>query len=352
MADVRSLLRQQQAARRITHPHAQYSESGKLSCSLCRESVKTEALWEAHVRSAPHRQILQGLAAAREREREAGPSTSAKRKLDVDEDEDEMMDETIRKKRSRAEIASPQPLQPGMAASDQEQALTPLSRRTSNTPVQGVEMKIPSRPATPMAIRDSVSSASTPNTNGDHSRASSKSHISTQRQPQQQLQQQQQAKQTPAAQAIDESEWAAFEADIAATTAPYSEDAVISAPAMPAGGAADATENPEEAAAPADKEIEAEREDATRALEEEFEEMEELEARARRLKEKREALRLRTARQDIGGDEGAGEKKKPSPAAGKENLGAGENEEEEDEDEEEYEEDDYAWGGLRYAGRA
>ncbi|PKS11309.1 hypothetical protein jhhlp_003071 [Lomentospora prolificans] len=363
MADVRSLLRQQQAARRITHPHALYTESGKLSCLLCGEPVKTEALWDAHVRSPPHRQRLQALAATRERERAAGPSNSTKRKLDVDDDDDEVLDDSIRKKRSRADIASPQPgAAPSASGSEKdgersgkEQTLTPLSQRTSNTPVQGVEMKIPSRPATPMALRDSVSNSSTPNAHGDHGYFSVRPQSAAQRQTQPQLQQQSKQLTGTTGGQIDESEWAAFEAEIAAATAPYSEDAVISAPAVPANDA-DGIENPEEAAAPADKEIEAEREDATRALEEEFDEMEELEARARRLKEKREALRLRKASLDGTTNEAeSAADPKPSTGVGKENQQSGlaaDSAEEDEDDDEDYDEDDYAWGGLRYAGRA
>src|SRR5690606_11431657 len=105
--------------------------------------------------------------------------------------------------------------------------------RASNTPLTGVEIKIPSRPATPMH-RDSMSStASNPPGDPPPFPLLSKTTAAA---PKTQQATQPQAQPPPSAQSIDEAEWAAFEADIAATTAPYSEDAVISAAAVPAAG--------------------------------------------------------------------------------------------------------------------
>lgn len=39
------------AQHRITAPHAKYSNSGQLSCSLCGLAIKHESLWGAHVQS-------------------------------------------------------------------------------------------------------------------------------------------------------------------------------------------------------------------------------------------------------------------------------------------------------------
>lgn len=108
--------------------------------------------------------------------------------------------------------------------------------------------------------------------------------------------------------AVDEAEWAAFEAEMSVldvpvppTSAagavnapghPYA-DATISAPALTASqvAAKSREEEIERRKHAAEAEIADEREDATRALETEFEEMEELESRVRRLKERREELR-------------------------------------------------------------
>lgn len=86
-----------------------------------------------------------------------------------------------------------------------------------------------------------------------------------------------------------------------------------------------------------------EREDATRALEAEFEVMEELEARARRLRERREALRVQR-----GGEVAAAavEKKGGGEGAGKENSSNRVGVVEEEEDEDDDEEDD--WDGFRF----
>ena len=130
------------------------------------------------------------------------------------------------------------------------------------TPTNEIQMKIPSRPATPLKT-----------THGIPSRREAK---------------------------VDEDEWAAFEADIAAAEtvpvpAPIMEngEGVISAPAMTAAElkAKDEEEDNKRRKERLEAEAEGDKEDAARKLEEEFEEMESLEQRVRRLREKREALR-------------------------------------------------------------
>lgn len=97
---------------------------------------------------------------------------------------------------------------------------------------------------------------------------------------------------------VDEDEWAAFERDIAVplpeppAIAAYSAAATIQAAPMSAEElAAQAREGQAEHRGRREAELEAEKEDAARHLEEEFDEMEALEARARRLRERREQLR-------------------------------------------------------------
>ncbi|KAL4722466.1 hypothetical protein ACLX1H_010342 [Fusarium chlamydosporum] len=311
MSDVRSLLRQQRAARRIEHPYAAYSEAGKLLCTLCHEQIKTETLWDSHKRK----------------------HDDTEEAID-DGDGDVEMDDGRRKRNKTEDIEGDR--------DSKDQNLTPprLTRRTSTTPSQGIEMQIPSRPATP-AHRDG-SSASTPggqpnnltSQNGTTTLPSRRpSGLATDERP------------ATAAVAVDEAEWAAFEADIAATTAPYDEDAVISAPAMTAEEAAAADAQKEEEAekqrAQADADMEDEKEEATRALEEEFEEMEELEARVRRLKEKREALRKR------GGSFGQENLTEKPTSMGKENSETPVINEKDEEDEDEDEDDD-DWDGFRF----
>ncbi|KYK61137.1 coiled-coil domain-containing protein 16 [Drechmeria coniospora] len=311
MADVRSLLRQQRAARRIEHPHAAYTDAGKLLCTLCRELVKAESLWDGHLQGDSHQRRAASAATLKSqnvtRDGEEGRSVTVgsnqtlpkqqKRKLDADEaDEDSDTVDGTRGKRSRPDTVTDSS---GNADRDPNSLLTPpppasLPRKMSAMLSQGVEVKIPSRPATPAAPRDVTPSSSISGT--------APSAMSPQRQQQAAglTGSRPRKASTLSTSAVDESEWAAFEADVAADAAPYAEDAVISAPAMTAEESAAAAaaastvdENGESRKAKADKDIEDEREEAARALEEEFEEMRELEERVKRLKEKREALRKR-----------------------------------------------------------
>lgn len=412
MADVRALLRQQRAARRIDHPHAAYSDTGRLTCTVCNEPVKTESLWDTHLRSAGHRQRLQSSHQASARSRPNGragfveqgsvrkgdAAPSSKRKLaDADEETGEVAEEeAARRKRTRAEGALPeqseqQPAGDPAARKDDgsrsgKPLTPPLGRRTPGTPTVGVEMQIPSRPATPGAARDSGSSSSgTPMSTTPKAAPIGRSPLmpdeTTATAPQQQpiastistTQATQPDSADPttststaaaAAAPVDEDEWAAFEADLihgtagkgsttttttttkpAAAVAALDSDAVISAPAMSAAEVAAKSEEEEQTRRRAlvDIQIEDEREEATRALETEFEVMEELEARARRLRERREALRLQSGGGGQGASPAAGSADKGG-APGKENASE-QQEEEEDEDDEEEEDD---WDGFRF----
>ncbi|KAL2059811.1 hypothetical protein VTL71DRAFT_10195 [Oculimacula yallundae] len=200
MADVRSLLKTERAARRIQHQYASY-HTGGLSCTVCHLQMK-DALWDGHLRSAGHMMRVEK------------DTTSKKRKASDDEGE-----ETIRK-RSKPANGIPDGFFDG--------------------PGETIEM--PSRPATPSK---------------------------------------------PVAK-VDEDEWAAFEADIATAEEEVKQanNAVISAPAIMA---ADIVKKEESSAL----DLEGEKEDAARKIEEELEEMESLEARVKRLREKREELRKR-----------------------------------------------------------
>lgn len=352
MSDVRSLLRQQRASRRIEHPFVAYSDAGKLLCTLCREHIKTESLWDSHVRSDAHKgrvikaQSLNGNGQDEKRQ------TAPKRKHDEDDESpdtngDVEMEDAARRKRSKPETTTSLQVQESKVDDEpRDQALTPprLTRRTSTalTPSQGVEMQIPSRPATP-AQRDG-SSASIPGTQSNPQISQSAttttlsshrpSNLATDDRP------------ITTAPQVDESEWAAFEADIAATSVSYSQDAVISAPAMTAEETAAAAEAEKEEAekrrARADVDLEDEKEEATRALEEEFEEMEELEARVRRLKEKREALRKRGESFDQDG--------RPVRPVGLVNEDKNGPIIEQDDAEEEDEDDEDDWDGFRFRG--
>ncbi|EGX97054.1 hypothetical protein CCM_01713 [Cordyceps militaris CM01] len=429
MADVRALLRQQRQLRRIDHPHAAYSDAGKLLCTLCREQIRAESQWESHTRSTAHKQ--RALASATRTAAEPSPSETAetatergtgvaqthdadapegpaeeeereddeddktlnatdgtetrthahKRKIsDIEDGSDVAMDidDAVRRKRNRGDISidvSAANHRQGSAMDKDKDASTTnlpgrqeanrtpptLARRMSSTPSRGVELQIPSRPATP-AHRDS-SSSTTPGvsalagltaaiTHASSTAAlapngSSSSSIATEKLS------------SGGGAQVDEDEWAAFEAEMAATAAPYADDAVISAPAM------NAEESAAAAAALADGEgdgggsrksradldIEGEREDAARAREDEFDDMQQLEARVRRLKEKREELRRRAS--SVGQTNAParlqshlpdGDDKSPAAENGAEAIV--EDEEGEDDDDDDDEEDD--WDGFRF----
>lgn len=451
MADVRALLRQQRQARRIEHPHASYSDAGKLLCTLCREQIRAESQWESHIKSTNHQRLLIAVATTAQPSEPAlisdsasektqvepshAPATTAsaengsqekpktvadgedvplsvaaaqshKRKIDDDDDYDANamdLDEAVRRKRSRAEISIDVSAanEDGVATAavvdkdtDASSGTTPhppprreanrtpptLTRRMSSTPSRGVELQIPSRPATPAAHRDSSSSSTPGGSALAGLTAASAAMVAA-------TAAQQSSGTTPsgitnggvsggistqklgghAASAssavVDEDEWAAFEAEMAATVAPYADDAVISAPAMnaeesAAAAATDAANGEGDGASSrksrADLDIEGEREDATRALEDEFDDMQELEARVKRLKEKREELRKRSG--SLGRDNAPARLQSQLPTGDDETNGdavaseatekVGEEEGTEDDDDDDDEEDD--WDGFRF----
>ncbi|OAA51519.1 Coiled-coil domain-containing protein 16 [Metarhizium rileyi] len=379
MTDVRSLLRQQKASRRIDHPYAAYSGAGKLLCTLCREQLKAESQWDSHLLSQGHKRRMpqkNQTNSAVESALDAAPLH--KRKLSPADERDEDMEDTVRSKRSKPGIApltgiafngtpaavaaaqdnatkqgstnTPDQIHSAGSNNSKESTKTPpsLIRRLSTTPSQGVELQIPSRPATP-AHREGgpASSASAPggyfaiqsqanSTTPLHHNASSANTTGPAPTA---------GKKGPTAPQVNESEWAAFEADIAAAEIPYDEGTVISAPAMTteqvaAKEAADAVRK-----AQVDVDIEDEKEDATRALEDEFAEMKELEARVQSLKQKRKEM-LKMRRESRSQEMPA----QASLTAGSEShivVGAAVSENDDDDDDDDEEEGD-DWDGFRF----
>ncbi|VUC38243.1 unnamed protein product [Clonostachys rosea] len=383
MADARALLRQQRVARRITHPQAAYSDTGKLLCTLCREQVRSENLWEPHLKSEGHRKRASTQKQPDDESAIAAPqpTTAAhKRKFDEDEemgDASDSPESQARRKRSRPETASPASAagpddigsikgppstasgQNGTPKEQQDQISTPpsLTRRSSTTPSQGVEVQIPSRPATP---RDSNSnSASTTKTLP--SRQASTAQLSGVPTPiPENLKLKQTAADTSSATAgktdakkqVDEDEWAAFEADIEAVS--YDQDeATISAPAMTAAESAAAQAGGEEddgdlrrRKTALEAELADEQEDARRAFEDEMDEMNNLEAKVLRLKEQRDALRRRRAESQ--GQQDSEAQQKAKTLLDKENTHNATVVEEGSDDEDDEDEDEDDWDGFRF----
>ncbi|KAK3955574.1 hypothetical protein QBC32DRAFT_333028 [Pseudoneurospora amorphoporcata] len=405
MADVRALLRQQRAARRIEHPHAAYTDAGKLVCVLCRENIKTEALWDGHIRNTGHRQRLHALQQQQQHQQQLQGETHEepnqhKRKFDIQEDDEATSpistDETDRaSKRTRPNTLSPEPgSAPPTSIPADATKLPTLSGQQSFPPTAGIELSIPSRPATPADATTTPKSAGGPlrpfsqRSDQQHSQPPTSQPPSTPPPsapaPAPTSADAPQAPQPPQVQ-VDDDLWASFEADLLAPPKPPApvlaagEEAVIFAAPVSAAEAAAAKSHDEEHSlrrAKKDIEIEDEREEATRALETEFEVMEELEARARRLRERREALRagkvssLAPSGGAGGGAEGemeiesrvttapvGGEKVAKTSAAaavlaalGKENAEAtakGKVVEDEDDDEDD-EDDEDDWDGFRF----
>ncbi|KZZ97364.1 Zinc finger, U1-type [Moelleriella libera RCEF 2490] len=336
MADARSLLRQQRAARRIEHPHAAYSDAGKLLCTLCREQLKAESQWDAHLLGQKHRQKVQqkhkGLTftEANAANPGGGGSGDNKRKLHHIDTTPSTDADHVRPKRSRPDMTiaspekdSPPPRNNGSAVdsvagslvrrrSSSSTTTTITTPTTTGTPSHGVELRIPSRPATPAhqrgdaansyfsaavaAERGPAPSSSTSSSQAAVATSAPASTTNTATVTATGTFATTTGGVTAAAANVDESEWAAFEADIAAASAPFDPDAVISAPAMTAeqvsAAAAAAAEADEEGRrkAQADVDIEDEKKEAARALQQEFDEMRDLEERLRRLKEERERI--------------------------------------------------------------
>jgi zinc finger protein 830 len=203
--------------------------------------------------------------------------------------------DTIRK---RTKASNPS-LPAGFFDAGQEQENDEV--KTKVTPTNEIQMKIPSRPATPLKTTHEVPSR--PDAN------------------------------------VDEDEWAAFEADIAAAEVVPAAmvgngEGVISAPAMTAAElkAKDAEEDNKRRRERLEAEAEGDKEDAARKLEEEFEEMESLEERVRRLREKREALRRK------------------DPLVPAREVPVEKAEAMEDDEDDDDEEDDDDWDGFRMKG--
>ncbi|KAK6003290.1 hypothetical protein QM012_001135 [Aureobasidium pullulans] len=281
MADVRSLLRNERASRRLNHPHANYTESGKLLCAVCNVLIKTESFWENHINSTQHAARLDHL---RANPPPPVPSQTLKRKAGEGDGEG----------RKRVKAVPGGFVPEGFFDPAQEDDDEVEDEELDTAPA-------PSIPDAPVPGSQSVASA------------------------------------PPPAADVNEDEWAAFEREMAAaetTTLPInSASATISAAPVTAEElAAQAREEQSAQRTVREAEIEADTEDAALALQQEFDEMDELDERVRRLREKREALRL-SKHQDTLPDA-------PVPALDKQIQNN--DEEEDDDDDDEF--DDWTFG--------
>lgn len=247
MADVRALLAAERQSRRVSHPHLSYTKSGMLMCSVCNLNVKSEALWEGHLRSANHKKNVT-------QSTQESTSKGVKRKIqDVDEVDLERYEaETDARKKPKprpesiAEIKNDglegriEPQQEEAEANDQ--VATPAPSAHSGPRVE----EFPDAPLTIGSTQGPI---------------------------------------------VDEDEWAAFERDVAPLTAVQLDYASATISAAPVSAEQLTEQADEDKRRRVETEAEDEKEEEERRLEEEFEIMEEMEERVRRLREKRDALR-------------------------------------------------------------
>lgn len=277
MTDVRSLLRNERASRRIVHPQATYSTTGTLVCLVCHIQLKAESQWEKHLRSAQHAMRLQRIRdgtlgrppGAPPPVEESLNGGGKKRKADDGEE---------RAKKRRVQFEQTVPEEPVQRDSDAAAA-------DSDQGGQDGEGLLETATLVPRPQPEPFNMPPTPP--NDATKNSDSGNLST----------------SNSHQTIDEDEWAAFEREVATpppTTSILMSEATISA--APLSAAEIAAQEREEANAQKKERMEAvvegEREDAARRLEDEFEEMAGLEEKVRRLREQREQLRKEIKRGD------------------------------------------------------
>ena len=366
MSDVRALLKEQQAGRRIQHPHVTYSTTGRLICLVCNLQLKSESLWAGHQRSPNHKRLLAEAEGNKDgskkvssdgsgssektitqadvsipailkrrqedhgdEEQRAPMSPTKKRKAQRDFDESNTPDryEAIRK-RSKSQIDPTQPKpkyapslpgflpegffdaghapqedteskeNEGEQGKEQQPPKTPAPKKDTTTPpMPSGEFTLASRPLTPMDTSRSASRSGskpltpmevgTPSKN-PLSRSSTLQTITSAEEVDEENKKEEKKSQAE----VDEDEWAAFEADIAAAEA-IPDDAVISAAPVSAEELANMTveETYLSKRERLEREREQEKEDIINKALDEQEEMKELEARVNKLKARTEEVK-------------------------------------------------------------
>ena len=282
MADVRSMLRNERMNRRLTHPHLAYSTTNTLVCLVCHIQLKSENLWNKHLVSAQHAMRLQRIRdntlgrppgappPPKDADDEVPDSTNGSKKRKADDSEDDS-----RKKSKPANGVTQQYFEDENDYNAQFH-LTDSEDESMNGLEQDTTAPVPALARPQRILPDLVPTPPTTAENG----------------------------------AIDEDEWAAFERDIATPppepSALTAEATIVAAPMSAAELAAQSREQASlQQKTLREAEMEGEKEDAARQMEEEFDEMAELEERVKRLREKREKLRVAKAEKEAAGIEDA-----------------------------------------------
>nr|POF04472.1 hypothetical protein CFP56_55953 [Quercus suber] len=228
-SDPRALLQAERINRRITHPQASYTKDGKLLCNLCELPVKNENAWKTHLHSTGHTLRLNRAHDVEALRKTGGEHVGAKkRKADS-------LDSPAREDRKKVR-----------SANEEEVAVKPVQ-------VPDILERASSKAIEP-ALAASVGG-------------------------------------------LDQ-EYAAFEREMAVldstSSIPSALDAaatISAAPMSVADIAAQAREQQSAQRGKRDVEIEGETEDAARLMADELDEMDSLEERVKRLRERRDALR-------------------------------------------------------------
>lgn len=308
MTDVRALLAAERQSRRITHPHLTYTKTGALICTICQLNIKSETLWDGHLRSANHKKN-----AAKAQE---ASTKKLKRKLDdvddQDEDDDRPQIDTERRKIPKSRAVS-------------------FAERHAKVETEDVPA-VPPLPAQHAVVDDAPSETQPAVTLPSEPESNSPSAPPP----------------PPSDPAVDEDEWAAFERDIAAVEptnaasngeAPDYTSATISAAPM---SAAQLAEQAAEEKRKREDILAEDEEDEERArLEEEFEIMEDLEGRTRRLREMREKIRSGGGSVRAEAEAREAEEEAPDQSAGGEKNEGDKNAGEDEDSESESEVDDW-----------
>ncbi|GAA5993892.1 hypothetical protein JCM5350_000111 [Sporobolomyces pararoseus] len=134
MASLKSLMKAKKESSRISHPHAKYSSSGQLSCSLCGSQLKSEAIWGSHLVSKQHRVNVQKV--ERQQQQLAEQKAAA-----------QAVSSSTGKRKSR----SPSPSSPSSSkrprSGDSPPSNLPSDFYTSQEPVPSTSTAVPVQPA-------------------------------------------------------------------------------------------------------------------------------------------------------------------------------------------------------------
>ena len=282
MADVRSMLRNERVNRRLTHPHLAYSTTNTLVCLVCHIQLKSENLWNKHLVSAQHAMRLQRI-----RDNVLGrPPGAPPPPKDPD---DELPNPTNASKKRKADDSDDDSRKKSKPANEDTQHyfedeheynaqfhLTDSEDESMNGIEQDTVTAIPAPSKSQQAVFNYDPTAPATTENGT----------------------------------VDEDEWAAFERDVATPPPePSALTAEATISAAPMSAAELAAQSREQASLQRkslrEAELDGEKEDAARQMEEEFDEMAELEERVKRLREKREKLRVAKAESNVDGTEDA-----------------------------------------------